>query len=98
MKHFRVPVSKLVEIILHVRKGAKYGVKKMNSGQTICSRDSSVGNGKHFEKQAQSSKVEYYAMDIFNAIDKFNNEEIPLTTTVIRRYCIVVVCYLLFIY
>ena len=27
-----------------------------NSGQDICSRDASVGNGKNFEKQAQCSK------------------------------------------
>ena len=53
---FRVPVSKLVEVVLHVGKGAKFGVEKVNSGQNICSRDASVGNGKNFEKQAQSSK------------------------------------------
>ena len=34
----------------------KLGVNKVNGGQNICSRDASVGNGKHYEKQAQSSK------------------------------------------
>ena len=38
------------------RKGAKFGVEKVNVGQNICNRDASVGNGKSFEKQAQSSK------------------------------------------
>ena len=33
-----------------------FRVEKVNGGQNICSRDNSVGNGKHFEKQAQSSK------------------------------------------
>ena len=41
---------------LHVGKGAKFGVEKVNGGQNICSRDAVVGNGKNFEKQAQSSK------------------------------------------
>ena len=50
---FRVPVSRLVEVVLHVGKGAKFGVEKVNCGQNICSRDASVGNGK---KQAQSSE------------------------------------------
>ena len=54
--NFRVPVSKLVEAVLHVGKEAKFGVEKVNGGQNICSRDASVGNGKNFEKQAQSSK------------------------------------------
>ena len=34
----------------------------MNGGQNICSRDASVGNvgnGKNFERQAQSSKTLY---------------------------------------
>ena len=53
---FRVPVSKLVEVVHHVRKGAKFGVKKVNDGQNICNRDASVGEGKNLEKQAQSSK------------------------------------------
>ena len=54
---FRVPVSKLVEVVLHVGKGAKFGVEKVNGGQNICNRVASVGNGKNFEKQAQPSKV-----------------------------------------
>ena len=53
---FRVPVSKLVEVVLHVGKGAKFGVEKVNGGQIICNRVASVGNGKNFEKQAQCSK------------------------------------------
>ena len=32
----------------HVRKGAKFGIEKVNGGQNICSRDASVGNGKKF--------------------------------------------------
>ena len=35
------------------RKRSKFVVEKVNGGQNICSRDASVGNGKHFEKQAQ---------------------------------------------
>ena len=53
---FQVLVSKLVEVVLHVEKGAKFGAEKMNGGQNICNRDAIVGNGKNFEKQAQSSK------------------------------------------
>ena len=53
---FRVPVSKMVEVVLHVRKGAKFGVEKVNGGQNICHRVANVGNGKNFKKQAQSSK------------------------------------------
>ena len=46
---FPVPVNKLVEVVLHVGKGAKFGVEEVNGGQNICSRDASVGNGKNFE-------------------------------------------------
>ena len=53
----RVPVRKLVEVVLHVRKGAKFGVQEVNSGQNICSRDASVGNEKNFEKQAHKNKT-----------------------------------------
>ena len=53
---FQVPVSKLVEVVLHVGKGVKFGVEKVNGGQNICNTDASVGNKKNFEKQAQSSK------------------------------------------
>ena len=53
---FRVPVSKWVEVVLHVGKGARFGIEKVNGGQNVCSRVASVGNGKNFEKQAQSSK------------------------------------------
>ena len=48
--NFLVPVSKLVEVVLHVGKGAKFGVEKVNDGQNICNRGASVGNGKNFEK------------------------------------------------
>ena len=50
------PVSKLLEVVLHVEKGAKFGVEKVNGGQNICNGGASVGNGKNFEKQTQSSK------------------------------------------
>ena len=50
------PSSPGKQVILHVGKGAKFGVEKVNSGQNICSRCASVGNGKNFEIQAQSSK------------------------------------------
>ena len=53
---FLVPVSKLVEVVHHVGKEAKFGVKKMKGGQNICNRDTSVGERKNLEKQAQSSK------------------------------------------
>ena len=43
---FRVPLNKLVEVVLHVGKGAKFGEETVNGGQNICSRDTSVGNGK----------------------------------------------------
>ena len=52
----RVPVGELVEVVLHVGKGAKFGAEKVNGSQNICNRSASVGNGKNFEKQAQSSK------------------------------------------
>ena len=45
-----------MEVVLHVGKGAKFGVEKVNGGHIICNRVASVGNGKNFEKQAQSSK------------------------------------------
>ena len=53
---FRVLLSKLVEVVLHVGKRAKFGVQKVNGGQNICNTCASVGNGKNFEKQAQHSK------------------------------------------
>ena len=37
-------------------KGAKFGVEKVNGGQNISNRGASFGNGKNFEKQAQSSE------------------------------------------
>ena len=39
-----------------LKKGAKFGVQKVNGGQDIYSRDASVGNGMNCEKHAQSSK------------------------------------------
>ena len=53
---FQVPMSKLEEVVLHVKKGAKFKIEEVNGGQNIRSRDASVGCGKNFEKQAQSSK------------------------------------------
>ena len=44
------------QVVLHVGKGAKFGVEEVNTGQNICNRVASVGNGKNIEKQAQSSK------------------------------------------
>ena len=37
------------------RKGAKFGVEKVNRCQNICNRVTHVENGKNFEKRAQSS-------------------------------------------
>ena len=54
--YFRVPVNKLVEVVLHIGKGAKFGVEKVNGGQNICNRVASVENGNNFEKQAQCFK------------------------------------------
>ena len=45
-----------MEVVLHVGKGAKFGVEKVNGGHIICNRVASVGNAKNFEKQAQCSK------------------------------------------
>ena len=56
LEDFRVSVSKLVEVVLHVGKGAKFGVEKVNGGPNICNRVASFGKGKNFEKQAQYSK------------------------------------------
>ena len=53
---YLVWVSKLVEVVLHVGKGEEFWVDKVNGGQNICNRVARVGNGKNFEKQAQSSK------------------------------------------
>ena len=45
----------MVEIVLNVGKGAKFGVEKVDSGQNICSRDASVGNGEKIEKKNKLS-------------------------------------------
>ena len=50
-------ISKLVEVVLHVRKGAKFGVEKVNGGQNICSRVASVGNGKHLRNKLSPLRV-----------------------------------------
>ena len=44
----------LVEVVLHVGKGAKFGVEKVAKLYAIIV--ASVGNGKNFEKEAQCSK------------------------------------------
>ena len=46
----------LLEVVLHVEKGVKFGVQKVNGSQNIRSRDVSVGNEKNCEKHAKSSK------------------------------------------
>ena len=56
LKDVRVPVSKLLQVVLPVGKGVRFGVQKVNGAQDICSRDASVGNGKNFAKRFQSSK------------------------------------------
>ena len=38
--------SKLVEVVLHAGKRAKFGVEKVNGGQNISNRVAGVGNGK----------------------------------------------------
>ena len=40
--NFQVPVSTLLEVVLHAGKGAKFGVQKVNGGRDICSRPISV--------------------------------------------------------
>ena len=42
----------LLKVVLHVGKGAQFGVHKVNDGQDICSRITSVGN---CEKQVPCS-------------------------------------------
>ena len=49
--------SMLVEVVLHVRKGAKFGVEKVNGGQNICNRVASVGNEKNFENKLSPLRV-----------------------------------------
>ena len=49
LENFRALISKLIEVVLHVRKGAKLGVQEVIGGQDICSRVASVGNGKNCE-------------------------------------------------
>ena len=52
-------VCKLLEVVLPVEKGGKFGLKKPNSancGQNFCSRDASVRNLKNFEKHTHQSK------------------------------------------
>ena len=49
----------MVEVVLHVGKGARFKVEKVNSGQNVCNRVTSVGNGKIFEKQLSLLSVKY---------------------------------------
>ena len=56
LRNFKVLVSKLLEVVLHVGKGAKFGVQRVNSGQVVCSKVANVGSGKNCEKHAQCSK------------------------------------------
>ena len=51
---FLVPVRKLLKVVLHVKKGAKF--EKVNSGQDICSRVTSVVNVKISKKHVQSQQ------------------------------------------
>ena len=41
----------VVVVLLHVRKGAKFVVEKVNGGQNIYNRDASVGIGENFENK-----------------------------------------------
>ena len=51
-------VSKLLEVVLHVGKGAKIGVEKVNGGQNICSRDASVGMGRILKNKLSPLRVD----------------------------------------
>ena len=53
---FRIPVSKLVEVVFHVGKGAKFGGEKVNGGKIYPAEMPVLKMGRNFEKQAQSSK------------------------------------------
>ena len=44
-----------MEVVHHVGKGAKCGIKKVNGSRNISNTDASVGEGKNLEKQAQTS-------------------------------------------
>ena len=46
-----------MEVVLHVGKGAKFGVEKVNGGQIICNRVASVGIGKNFENRLSALRV-----------------------------------------
>ena len=52
-----MPVSELVEIVLHVGKGTKFGGEKVNGGQNICIRDDSSGNGKNYTLNAKPNTL-----------------------------------------
>ena len=47
----------LLEVVLHVGKGAKFEVHKVNIGQNICSRVTSVRNWKNFENKLSALRV-----------------------------------------
>ena len=59
LEDVRVPVSKLLQVVLPVGKGVKFGVQKVNDGQDICRRDASVGNGKNFAKRSQGQEAAF---------------------------------------
>ena len=52
LRDFRVPVSKLVEVVLRVEKGAKFRVEKRTVAKILYVAETPVSNWKNFEKQA----------------------------------------------
>ena len=57
-----------MEVVLHVGKGAKFGVEKVNGGQTICNRVTSVGNGKEFEKKLSAVRVKNVMVGVLGGV------------------------------
>ena len=72
---FQVQVSKLVEEVLHVRKEAKFGAEEVNSGQNICSRDDSVGNGRILKNKLSPPRVKTFSLS-----QEFQSNSIFLNT------------------
>ena len=56
---FRAPVRMIVEVVLNVGKGAKFGVQKVNSGQNACNRYASVGMGRILKIKLSPLRVNY---------------------------------------
>ena len=54
---FQVPVIKFVEVVLHVGKGVKFRLEKVNGGQNICNRVASVGNGRILKNKLSPLRV-----------------------------------------